>query len=156
MNVLMMSLSMPWARRPDQAVASENAVSAVGKILRHVAGAVLPSEKLSMSISQWLHQISAAEDDEEALHTFGYLIELINRQESAIGQNLPLVGRILVDCITSEILLDNETGMGRELHTRAVECTKIILSGIDRSVKTELWRGLDTGKQQKLASLGLA
>lgn len=63
------------SRKEENAVATENAVSAIGKIC-HFMG-----ERFDVApiLSAWLTVLPIVIDDQEAPHTYGYLLELLER-----------------------------------------------------------------------------
>ena len=74
--MLTMAIQSPNAKEDLQAVnATENAISAVTKILKHLESLVSMEEMLPL----WLSWLPITEDKEEAPHVYSYLCDLIER-----------------------------------------------------------------------------
>ena len=63
------------SRAVENVAATENAISAVTKICKYCPGAV----NLNEVIPHWLSWLPVWDDVEEAIHIYGYLIELVER-----------------------------------------------------------------------------
>lgn len=71
------------SRAKENVNATENCISAVGKVMKYRPECVNVSEVLP----HWLSWLPLNEDKEEAVHTFNYLCDLIERWESSAGIN---------------------------------------------------------------------
>ena len=69
----------PGARSDEYIVATENAVSAVGKICRYVGSTGAFDNHLDQALVHWIEQLPILQDEEEAEPTYEYLLELIER-----------------------------------------------------------------------------
>ncbi len=75
LSFLTMAIQMESAREDIQAInATENAISAVTKICKHIDS--VPLEEV---LPIWLSWLPVVEDKEEAPHVYDYLCDLIER-----------------------------------------------------------------------------
>lgn len=63
------------ARSKESVNATENCISAVGKVMRFQSECV----NLNLVLPHWLSWLPLNEDKEEAVHTFDFLCDLIER-----------------------------------------------------------------------------
>lgn len=63
------------ARSKENVNATENCISAVGKVMRFQSECV----NLNLVLPHWLSWLPLNEDKEEAVHTFDFLCDLIER-----------------------------------------------------------------------------
>ena len=73
MPILLQAISNPEARIVENTCATENAISAVTKILKYNKGTLNDSEILP----HWLSWLPVWEDEDEAKHIYGYLCDLV-------------------------------------------------------------------------------
>uniref|UniRef100_H3B692 Importin-5 n=1 Tax=Latimeria chalumnae TaxID=7897 RepID=H3B692_LATCH len=94
--------------------ATENCISAVGKIMKHRPECVNVNEVLP----HWLSWLPVQEDREEAVHTFSYLCDLIESNNPIVlgpnNSNLPRIFCIIADGIVYEAV-KHEDGCRKRL-----------------------------------------
>ena len=73
MPQLLSVIQDPESRQPENALATENAISAVTKICKYQPTAINVDEVLP----HWLSWLPVWEDDEETVHIFSYLCDLL-------------------------------------------------------------------------------
>ncbi|KAJ8031234.1 Importin-5 [Holothuria leucospilota] len=139
----------PQSRSEENINATENAISAVGKILQHNQG------NLSINVDEvlqlWFSWLPVWEDKEEASHVFKFLCDLIESNNSVIlgpnNSNLPRVVAVFAETFAKEGLKDDEEVFRR--------CTMIIRQIQSNS---EVWSnclGLLTPQQQQALAAAL-
>jgi importin-5 len=80
LSLLAAVIMSPEARSEEYVVATENAISAVGKICRYVGST--GAFDLEQALGHWVQQLPVLHDEEEAEPTYEYLLELIERYVS--------------------------------------------------------------------------
>ncbi|XP_075236845.1 karyopherin beta 3 [Lycorma delicatula] len=99
----------PEARSPEFINPTENAISAVTKILKHNNSAINVDEILP----HWLTWLPVLEDTDEAPHIYGYLCDLIEANHPVVlgvnNSNIPKLIAIMSEAFAREaIALDND------------------------------------------------
>ncbi|XP_055020166.1 importin-5 [Boleophthalmus pectinirostris] len=95
-------IQAPDSRSKENVNATENCISAVGKVMRFQPEWVNVNEVLP----HWLCWLPLKEDKEEAVHTFDYLCDLIESNNPIVlgpdNANLPKIFLIIADGVASE------------------------------------------------------
>uniref|UniRef100_A0A3B4B4F7 TOG domain-containing protein n=1 Tax=Periophthalmus magnuspinnatus TaxID=409849 RepID=A0A3B4B4F7_9GOBI len=95
-------IQAPDSRSKENVNATENCISAVGKVVRFQPEWVNVNEVLP----HWLSWLPLKEDKEEAVHTFDFLCDLIENNNPIIlgpdNANLPKIFLIIADGVASE------------------------------------------------------
>ncbi|NWR59070.1 IPO5 protein, partial [Bucorvus abyssinicus] len=95
--LLVRVIQSPDAKTKENVNATENCISAVGKIMKFKPGCVNVEEVLP----HWLSWLPLHEDKEEAVHTFNYLCDLIESNNPVVlgpnNSNLPRIFSIIAD-----------------------------------------------------------
>ncbi|KAI9141287.1 armadillo-type protein [Paraphysoderma sedebokerense] len=130
------------ARSETNVMASENAISAIAKICRYNhskfdVNSVIPS---------WIEALPIRNDQEEAEHVYGFLIELIKSGHPAVGTHLSKV----VSAVTDALVLNF---LPQTLTDEAVNTLKRVLVNVSESVRGELWKEMDESKRALLSRL---
>ena len=73
MPLLIKVIQDPESRNVENLSPTENAISAVTKICKHLPSAVNTAEVLP----HWLSWLPVYEDEDEAVHIYGYLCDLV-------------------------------------------------------------------------------
>jgi hypothetical protein len=166
LNVLFVSLTLPWARHPDHTIANENAIAAIGKMLHYVLepvtngpAAQVPVEQFHQALRQWIQCLPIVEDEEEMPHTYGYLLELLQQQHPVLVEDLTVPLRVMVEAVASGALQRSTAswpgyGTANEVGTRMVEAIRAVLGVAGDAVRASLWASLDDDKRSRLASMG--
>ncbi|GAB0100009.1 importin-5 [Sergentomyia squamirostris] len=94
-------VNTPGSREPENASSTENAISAVTKILKYNNSGLSNRDEI---ISLWFSWLPVIEDEDEAPHVYGYLCDLIQANHPVIlGANNAHLPRIL--SIISEVFV---------------------------------------------------
>ncbi|XP_009585912.1 PREDICTED: importin-5-like, partial [Fulmarus glacialis] len=95
--LLVRVIQSPDAKTKENVNATENCISAVGKIMKFKPDCVNVEEVLP----HWLSWLPLHEDKEEAVHTFNYLCDLIESNNPVVlgpnNSNLPRIFGIIAD-----------------------------------------------------------
>jgi hypothetical protein len=95
--------------------ARENAISAVGKVCRHIDAGV-PHDTL---LPMWLSWLPVVEDKEEASYVYSYLCDLIESNNLYIlgssNENVPKILRIIGEVVSEDVLSNNNQVLQRLL-----------------------------------------
>ncbi|CAJ0632852.1 673_t:CDS:10, partial [Entrophospora sp. SA101] len=143
LNPLFQIINIEDSRKDENVYATENAISAITKILKFNntkidVNTVLPS---------WFASLPILYDEEEAALTYSYLLDLLEAQHPAIlgnnNANLPHIVNIFIDVLAAEILPEDTA-------TRMVSALKVILNSFTEEYKTTLWNSIDPDKQMTL------
>jgi len=106
----------PEARSETNISATENAISAVGKIIKFCPSAINPSEVVPM----WISWLPIWEDKDEMDSVYGLLCDLLESNSPyALGQdasNLPNIVRIIAESLLRECFPPSHPIKGRLLN----------------------------------------
>ncbi|XP_069496567.1 importin-5 [Ambystoma mexicanum] len=107
-------IQAPDSKTKENVNATENCISAVGKIMKFRPECVNVDEVLP----HWLSWLPLQEDKEEAVHTFNYLCDLIESNHPMVlgpnNSNLPKILRIISDGFVNDSL-KNDDACGKRL-----------------------------------------
>lgn len=123
--------------------AKENVISAIGKICHFHSN----SFDANLVLGKWVELLPIVRDDEEAVSTYTYLLDLIEARHPSVVMHPIKVSSILMEVlVVSADLFTNQD----ELIQRIVRVSSTLLSQLDNETRTKLWMTLDQGKQNKL------
>ena len=112
-------ISDPKSREVENINPTENAISAVTKILKFNASQVNVDEILPV----WLSWLPVYEDVDESPYVYGYLCDLVEANHPAVlganNANLPKVIQIMADALMMDAM-----PMGHEVKTRVINLCK--------------------------------
>jgi hypothetical protein len=112
----------PEARAPENLSPTENAISAVTKVLKY--GAVPGAADV---LPRWLSWLPVWEDDEEALHIYGYFCDLVEANHPVIlgenNQNLPRIVSVVAEAFQHEALPTTS-----EVGARMLNIVRLVMS----------------------------
>jgi len=95
----------PDSREVENMSATENCISAISKIFKHIIGQDNLDET---TVVTWLSWLPIQEDDEESVHIYGFLLDLVeNNNVFALGKsnsNLPEIIKILTEGIINKTI----------------------------------------------------
>ncbi|CRK99390.1 CLUMA_CG012554, isoform A [Clunio marinus] len=98
MPILIEAILASNAREPENMTVTENAISAVAKILKYNSTAITNPDEI---VNVWFQSLPVTEDDEEAPHIYGYLCDLIQSNHPIIlgnnNSNLPRIVALIGD-----------------------------------------------------------
>ncbi|KAJ3403943.1 hypothetical protein HDV05_007447 [Chytridiales sp. JEL 0842] len=101
----------PESRTTENVTATENAVSAVGKITQ-AFGSSTPGFDLNGALSHWVQALPILHDDEEANFSYRYLLSLMESNHPAIlgenNANFPKLASILAQAVSSDLELESD------------------------------------------------
>jgi len=142
-NRLNVVISHPESRKEENINATENAISAIGKILQYQSTSVDVQSLTNM----WLSWLPVTEDKIESRVTYGLLCHFIETSNAYIfGQNFSNLPKIL--SIFGEIL---ETDLIDETIERRIKSIlKQLQSSLQGNVLQTVWGSLALPQQQKL------
>lgn len=93
------------AREPENLTVTENAISAVAKILKYNSSAIQNVDEVT---AMWFQNLPVTEDDEEAPHVYGYLCDLIQSNNPFIlgnnNSNLPRILALIGDAFFNGVI----------------------------------------------------
>ena len=97
------------AREVENMSATENCISAISKIFKHIIG----QENLDgATIQTWLSWLPIHEDDEESAHIYGFLLDLIEANNVHLlgenSSNLPDIVRVLAEGIINKTIKSDD------------------------------------------------
>jgi hypothetical protein len=135
----------PNSRKPENVLATEICISALGKICRYNSSQFNVNEVLPI----WFNALPILEDVDEAEQTYEYLLELLEARNPIIltQNNLPKLVDILTEVVTAQIL-------SVEMTTYMINTMKAIISQCDENAKQTLWNSLTPEKQKFLNDTG--
>lgn len=103
-------VTAPTARDDDSESASDNAISALGKMMLHRADVLAASPSI---LDTWLSYLPLRADMDEAVIVHAQLCSLVERHGAALlgahGERAPTLVRALVNVLTSPELSDQQT-----------------------------------------------
>uniref|UniRef100_A0A8C4QHS1 Karyopherin (importin) beta 3 n=1 Tax=Eptatretus burgeri TaxID=7764 RepID=A0A8C4QHS1_EPTBU len=143
---LMQVIQAPDGRSKRNVTATENCISAVGKLLRYRSDCLSPEELLP----HWLSWLPITEDKEEAVFCFDYLCDLIeSNSPPVLGPGNGNVPRILA------VIADGVVG---EATSGSIDCTKRLANVVQQvQMSGELWsvcvRQLNEAQRKALVDL---
>ncbi|KAJ1548515.1 hypothetical protein HK405_002894 [Cladochytrium tenue] len=116
----------PTAREPANTMATENAVSAVGKICHFVGADAAVAAAAGLDVAQalphWIDALPILYDNEESEHAYGFLLSLLEANNATVMGKLPFVGSVLARALLSDLDFSDE------LKPRLVSALKTIIT----------------------------
>ncbi|XP_058063028.1 importin-5 [Anopheles bellator] len=101
--VLMEIIMAPDSREPENVNPTENAISAITKILKYNNKAITNPDEI---IALWFSWLPVGEDEDEAVYVYGYLCDLIQANHPVVlgenNANLPRIVSIIASCFYRE------------------------------------------------------
>ncbi|EAT37896.1 AAEL010159-PA [Aedes aegypti] len=126
-QLLIEVIMTPGSREPENVNPTENAISAVTKILKYNNKAIPNPDEI---IALWFSWLPVVEDDDEAIHVYGYLCDLIQANHPAVlgenNSNLPRIVSIFAEAFYREAM-----SVGHPESTRMLAIVKQIESSPD-------------------------
>jgi len=116
MSLLVQVVNAPDSREEENLNATENAISAAGKIIKYCSSSVNANEAIPI----WLSWLPIWEDKDEMGSVYGFFCELLESDSPAAignqGSNLPLIVRIIADTFHRKAIPDDSP-----LRTRMIQ-----------------------------------
>jgi hypothetical protein len=141
-------INSPDSRSEENIMATENAISAIGKVVRAFKNS--GSFDSDSVISHWIEALPLVEDCEESVETYSFLLELIQSQHHVVVDTLkiPKLISILSTVLSTPSLL---SGSG-ELSIQLTSCLKSLVGACDSTTKQKLWNSFSEQQQKYLVS----
>lgn len=156
--LLVQVISDPNSREPENINPTENAISAVTKILKYNKSALQNVDEI---INVWFSWLPVVEDADEAPHIYGYLCELVQANHPVIlganNSNLPRIVSIIAHAFSCDVVVPtSEVGerMLRiaynllETNPEVYQACASILTPEQQQALQEAYRELTSGQQQ--------
>lgn len=103
--LLVQVISTEKSREPENINPTENAISAVTKILKYNSSAL---QNVNEIINLWFSWLPVVEDDEEAVHVYGYLCDLIQSNNAIVlgnnNSNLPRIVSVIAEAFSVGVI----------------------------------------------------
>ncbi|KND04212.1 uncharacterized protein SPPG_01645 [Spizellomyces punctatus DAOM BR117] len=145
-------INAPVARSEENILATENGISAIGKICHFLgqSGAF----DLNQILSAWVDALPITEDSDEAPHTYAYLLELLQQNHPAVlgadNSKLPKISLILAEALASPDLLSEQP----DLVSQVVGILRQLVANCGEDVRGQLWNSLSPEKRKVLVEKG--
>lgn len=137
-------INAPESRNEENVMATENSISAIGKIIRAYSNAGLDGSTIPL----WIGALPILEDAEEAPETYRTLIELLNHPSVGTPELAPK----LVSIITQVLAVPTLMPKNPEISTDLLAALQSILSKSDKQL---IWGTLNSEQQQFLVKHSL-
>lgn len=154
MPMLHAAISAPNSSEEEQVFATENAISALGKMIKH-----LPKETYDYHglVDFWVDALPVTNDMEEATAVYQLYLTLMEAGLPKIKNNLRKTALVLAEAICSGVIdmEDKPSEEVKQLYLTLQQALKACLHGIDANTKTALWSQLSEEYREELASLNI-
>lgn len=111
--LLVAVISAPDSRQPENINPTENAISAVTKILQFNSSAIA----LDQIIPHWMSWLPVTEDVDEAPYVYNFLADLVEANNAQVlgpnNSNLPQILKIMAEALAVEVLPPDHAARGR-------------------------------------------
>ncbi|KAI8900835.1 armadillo-type protein [Globomyces pollinis-pini] len=135
-------------RADENLMATENAISAIGKIIATYkdSGAF----DANNVITHWVASLPIVDDGQEAPETYTLLLDLIQKQHPAVvnQSQIPRLVFVLTSVLALPDLMPSEVQLNQQIHA----CLGSILGSIDAATKKSIWESLSEHHRQYLQS----
>ncbi|XP_018335482.1 importin-5 [Agrilus planipennis] len=127
------------SREPRNINPTENAISAVTKIMKYNNSAINVDEILSI----WINWLPVVEDADEAPHVYGYLCDLVEQNNQIVlgpgNANIPRILQIFAEAFFSEVIEPSSPQGFRMLNIiRQVQSNEVMFQNIISNFRPEL------------------
>jgi len=124
------AITIPNAKSDVNILATENAISAIGKILRYRFDNIQPNDR-DMLLQQWLSWLPITKDDLECLFIYDFLCVLIESNNPVVlGQNkanIPFLTNILA-VVLQDCLVDHDEELHLRVRNLYTQCNNVVNS----------------------------
>ena len=146
---LVRAIQEPQARNETYGTATENCISALGKIYRY--GREHLGDQQDALLDFWLNQLPIVEDVEEAEATYPFLCELVEARNPVIVGDLPRLARICGEALASDVLTncDGDDALRQRLST-LFQCT---IQALTQEQRELMWSGISEDVRDYLTAL---
>ncbi|KAJ3043950.1 hypothetical protein HK097_001614 [Rhizophlyctis rosea] len=147
------AIRRPDGREEENLLATENCVSALGKICKFLGGRGFDTGAV---LVEWVKELPVLVDEEEVAFVYGYLLELVESGNPSIlgpqNDGIPKLVSIFVEVLATPGLVD--VGERVSLGGRIVEVLKGVLAGCGDDVRGAIWNGLSPERRHFLQAKG--
>ncbi len=127
----------------------DNAVSAIGKICHYMGDK--NTFDVTKVLQAWFKVLPITKDEEEAQHTYAYLLELMEIRHPALSQDPAMnecLASIFIEALASPDLLSKE-------QSQKISITaKQLLMNFEEGQRVQLWNSLSAEKRKVLTQKG--
>lgn len=142
--ILVEVINAPKSREPENVNPTENAISAVTKILKYNSSAIQNKDEI---INLWLSWLPVVEDDDEAPHVYGYLCDLIQTNPAILGvnnSNLPRIVSIIATAFQVDVVKPlSEVGTRMIGIVKQIEANPEVFQACIQQLSSEQKHGLE-------------
>jgi len=132
-------IERPESRAVENLSPTENAISAVAKICKYNGAAV---GDIGAMIARWMSWLPVWDDDDEAVHVYGYLCDLVEANHPAVlglnNSNIPAIIGIIAEVFHREVFSSTDESGTRLLNiVRQVQGNQAIFSACIAQMATD-------------------
>eukprot|EP00842_Homolaphlyctis_polyrhiza_P004970 jgi/Hompol1/5474/HPOL_001964-RA len=151
---LVQVVQSPSARTEENTLATENAISAIGKICR-AAGQMNASLDLNAILPIWFEALPIIEDQEEFEDTYTFLLDLVEMDHPAVSctNNTPRLAK-LVDIFTQVLAIPGFKGQEDALVQRILRVLQHLLLQCTEKTRSSIWASLPEDRRKMLTTKG--
>jgi len=146
---LVRMITSEGSRDDDNLNATENAISAIAKIVEFRHG----QYDANNILATWLTFLPVVADTIEAAYVYNFLCTLIETNNSAIlglnNSNLPKIFSIFTEVLTTDVFDDGNS----EIINRVINLMKTIETQVPQELKQALWGEVSETSRSKLAEM---
>jgi len=136
--VLAKVINAAGSREEENISATENCISAVSKVFKHIIGVDRLDEEM---ITTWLSWLPISEDDEESVHIYGLLMDLLEANnmfllksdENGNVPNLPRIVRVLAEGVVNKTIKSDD-------HPELIARVQVFITGLQKNEK--IWQNI--------------
>ncbi|KAI8917831.1 hypothetical protein PhCBS80983_g00962 [Powellomyces hirtus] len=149
---LFAAINAPRAREEENILATENAISAVGKICQFLGAS--GAFDLDQVLAAWVAALPITEDTDEAPFVYSYLMQLIQQNNQAVlgagNANVPKLALILAEVLANKDLLAGHVDLTRSV----VDTLRQFMGSCDEATRGQLWNSITPEKRKVLVDSG--
>ncbi|CAG9771200.1 unnamed protein product [Ceutorhynchus assimilis] len=143
MPALVEVITHPESKEPRNINATENAISAVTKIMKYNCSGI----NLADVIPVWFTWLPVVEDSDEAPHVYGYLCDLIEQNHQAVigsnNANIPKIIHIIAEAFSREVIEPTSSEGARMLNiVRQVQVNESFFQTVFATMSAEQQQAL--------------
>mmetsp|Transcript_11780 Transcript_11780/g.13404 ORF Transcript_11780/g.13404 Transcript_11780/m.13404 type:complete len:199 (-) Transcript_11780:1225-1821(-) len=150
-DTLVNIIDAPGADVGEAASATDNGISALGKIIRYV---VDPSIDKGPLVKKWISKLPLKADEEESLINMKFLIEQIQQNEPIVlgsqGENLPAIAAACATAIATESASMSHPAESRQLVKQMIQILNKIKQTLSPQTMELVWTSLPLQERKRL------
>lgn len=113
---LINAIQAPEAREEEHIMATENAISALGKICRTFTS----FNERDAILGFWFNSLPIVNDSEEAIAMYSFLLELVEQQHASVMTSPVKLSHVLIQILSCYLLAENDNSKALELNDQLV------------------------------------